>query len=398
MTEYVVIGAGPAGASVAIRLAQAGREVVLVDRAAPPKDKLCGEFLSPESSRDLEALGLGPDLAELGAPRIEHARFTAPSGRVARFRLPGAGRGLSRRELDRRLWERAQAVGVITRVGEVVDVRRRGDQVAIELRGEGAPLRARRLVAAHGRHRRLDRALEPTSEPQRGPDLRRYAGIKRHHQPSDRVSRELAGHVEIHVFEGGYCGMSHVEGGLVNVCALVDTGWLRRQSDRTWPALFAAMARKQPRLEARRRELEPLADRPMIAVSAIDLTRSRPVAGPALQVGDAAAVIAPLAGDGQAMALSGARRLADLLLDGPPEVSIDRLADRWTRTFDRAYRNRLAWARWLQSTLWRPSRAEALVWTASRVSGIPEALARWTREPAAAPSTSLDVGPVMRDS
>jgi len=408
--EVAIIGAGPAGASVAIRLARAGRDVLLIDRTAPPKDKLCGEFLSPESRADLEDLGLGPALDVLEAPRIEHARFTTPSGAVAHFALPETARGLSRRRLDALLWDRARAVGVRTLEAEVVQVTERsrdeprgardgGVDVVVHTDGSRRSLRARRLVAAHGRNRRLDRALGET-EPT--PELRRYAGFKRHHLPTRATSEALEGHVEIHVFEGGYCGMSHVEGGLVNVCALVDTAWLKGRRDRAWPALFEAMARGQPRLEARRRGLEPAEDRPTLSVGAIDLRRRRPVLGPALVVGDASAVIAPLAGDGQAMALSGGRRLAELLLEAEPDAPGARVSAAWARRFHRNYGPRLLVARTIQGALWRPPLAEALVWGAHRWPEMARHLAAWTREPTPSLATtgsrpSLDPGVHLRD-
>jgi flavin-dependent dehydrogenase len=380
--EVAVVGAGPAGASVAIRLARAGREVVLIDREPPPRDKLCGEFLSPESEADLEDLGLSAELARVGSPRIGRARFTVPSGRVARFALPGPGRGLSRLALDAMLWRRAEAAGARTCVGEVLGVEQppaiEGVELTLADGAELSRLRARWLVAAHGRHRRLDRALERTPNPN---DLRRFAGLKRHHFASAALARELADHVEIHVFSGGYCGMSHVEGGRVNVCALVDTAWLRAQKDRSWPALFRAMAAEQPRLEARRRDLVPAPDRELQTVGAVDLERRRAVAGPAFVVGDASAVIAPLAGDGQAMALSGGRRLAELLLEAGPDAPFDVVAARWSARFQRTYAARLSVARGLQGALWRPWAAEGVVRAAEAWPGLAGRLARWTREP-----------------
>lgn len=378
--DAIVVGSGPAGASVAIRLASAGWRVVMIDRVPPPRDKLCGEFLSPESEADLRSLGLGEDLRRVGSPLIRRARFSVPSGRVAEFDLPGAGRGLSRLRLDALLWERAHAAGVDVRIGEVVGVEPRleGAQVEVKTASGRHLLTARWLIGAHGRQRKLDRALEP----ERGArGLNRYAGLKRHHRPTPELERELADHVEIHVFDGGYCGMSFVEDGVVNVCALVDAGWLRAQRDRRWPALFRAMAASQPRLERRRRSLEPLADRDFITVGAVDLQRVRAVVGPALILGDAAAVIAPLAGDGQAMALSGGRRLARVLVESGPDADFSVVARRWERQFERSYGGRLRIARALQGTLWRPSRAEVLVRCAAAVPSLSRRLAQWTREP-----------------
>jgi geranylgeranyl reductase family protein len=56
--DVVVVGAGPAGSAVAARLAHAGIDVLLVDRAHFPRDKVCGDFLSPATLHELDALGI----------------------------------------------------------------------------------------------------------------------------------------------------------------------------------------------------------------------------------------------------------------------------------------------------------------------------------------------------
>ncbi|HVX88479.1 MAG TPA: FAD-dependent monooxygenase, partial [Gemmatimonadales bacterium] len=58
MADVLVIGAGPGGSAAAIRLADLGLSVTLVDRARFPRDKPCSEYLSPEGVRQLDALGV----------------------------------------------------------------------------------------------------------------------------------------------------------------------------------------------------------------------------------------------------------------------------------------------------------------------------------------------------
>ena len=66
-TDVLILGAGPAGAALARQLALAGFKVVLTDRAAFPRSKPCGEFLSPQCTPYLVALGLPSLLADTGA-------------------------------------------------------------------------------------------------------------------------------------------------------------------------------------------------------------------------------------------------------------------------------------------------------------------------------------------
>ena len=65
MRDALVVGGGPAGASLVVLLARSGRDVVLVEREAAPTDKVCGEFVSRETARYLARLGI--DLTALRA-------------------------------------------------------------------------------------------------------------------------------------------------------------------------------------------------------------------------------------------------------------------------------------------------------------------------------------------
>src|SRR3954469_24638507 len=99
--DVVIAGAGPAGGSLALRLATAGLRVALVDAARFPRDKLCGEFLSPEAWGALADLGLAEAVAGSGYRPIRRVRLTTPSGRVLDAEFPGPpGIGLGRSVLD----------------------------------------------------------------------------------------------------------------------------------------------------------------------------------------------------------------------------------------------------------------------------------------------------------
>src|SRR5262245_30452197 len=97
--DVVVVGAGLAGGSLALRLAEAGARVALVDAATFPRDKLCGEYLSPEAWGVLGRLGLEDAVARSGYHPIHRLRLTTPSGRQLDAELadpegrPGIGLG-----------------------------------------------------------------------------------------------------------------------------------------------------------------------------------------------------------------------------------------------------------------------------------------------------------------
>jgi 2-polyprenyl-6-methoxyphenol hydroxylase-like FAD-dependent oxidoreductase len=79
MRDLLVVGGGPAGASTAAWAARAGLDVLLVDRATFPRAKPCAEYLSPEATRDLDALGVLEEVEASGAARLTGMRIVAGS-------------------------------------------------------------------------------------------------------------------------------------------------------------------------------------------------------------------------------------------------------------------------------------------------------------------------------
>lgn len=78
--DVLIIGAGPAGCAAAIGLAKAGADVLMVDRRAFPRDKVCGDALIPDALRALEHLGLMQAVLRAGRA-LGGIRVYAPNGR-----------------------------------------------------------------------------------------------------------------------------------------------------------------------------------------------------------------------------------------------------------------------------------------------------------------------------
>ena len=124
--DVVVVGAGPAGTATAILLAERGHDVILLDRARFPRDKVCGEYLSPEGSRILDRLGVLKAVEARGARPLRGMRIVAPDGTALVGDYPRAGpwRGyrdhalaVPRRMLDAELVRRARELPVTVREG-----------------------------------------------------------------------------------------------------------------------------------------------------------------------------------------------------------------------------------------------------------------------------------------
>ncbi|MDP1805590.1 MAG: geranylgeranyl reductase family protein, partial [Acidimicrobiales bacterium] len=151
--DVVVVGGGPAGAAAAIRLTEQGHEVVLVDKATFPRDKICGDGLTAGALRLLEALGLAPAAVPSWMP-VDDVVVSSPSRHQVRFPLPrgqGSYAVVARRsELDAALLDRARAVGVKVHEGHgCTGAAEEPDRVLVEVDGLGT-ISARFAIGADG--------------------------------------------------------------------------------------------------------------------------------------------------------------------------------------------------------------------------------------------------------
>jgi flavin-dependent dehydrogenase len=386
--SIAIVGGGLAGSALAARLATTGHDVHLFEKGTFPRDKLCGEFLSSEAKSLFERLDCWPAIAALHPVPITRGRFSSPGGQGLELVLPAEGLGLSRRALDGALFAHAQCSGAKVHIGsDVRSIEPAGGQFLLSGEVIG-PIPARLehradlVVAAYGRRARLDHTLERAFAKRAHPHL----GLKQHHRPrpgrlGESLTRELEGHVEIHAVPGGYCGMSFVEGGRVNVCSLVEESFFRGLPDRSMPTVLATLASKNSALARRLEALEPEGSEPL-SVAQVPFQVKEPAKDGVLFIGDAAGMVAPLAGNGQAMALESALLLADLIdRHGVPrsEDQRDRLARAWSLRWTLKYRARLELGRGLQTLLLRAPAADRALQLLGSAPALTKALVRLTR-------------------
>ncbi len=110
--DVVIAGAGPAGSSAAIHLARRGARVLLAEQKRYPRQKLCGEFISPECLEHFEKLGVFDQIQAARGAELHSTVFYATRGNSARVPSAWFGHnrlalGLSRAEMDQRLLRRA---------------------------------------------------------------------------------------------------------------------------------------------------------------------------------------------------------------------------------------------------------------------------------------------------
>lgn len=299
--EALVVGGGPAGSAAALTLARGGAGVELIERQSGPHEVVCGGFLGWDALSALRRLGLEPEA--LGARPIGRLRL-ASGRRVVETRLPRMAAGLSRRRLDEALLGEAERAGASVSRGLTV---RSADSASRTVRLEdGSEVRAGTLFLATGKYE-LRGLARPLGRRRNG-----AVGLRVAFAPDPGLAAALDGVIELHPFDGGYAGLLLQEDGQANLCMSVSSEKLRRSGGIR--ALLEVLAKETALLADR---LESVYDSAWISVSNVPYGWRWPGCVPSLyRVGDQAAVIASLAGDGIAIALTSGTAAADSYLRG----------------------------------------------------------------------------------
>jgi len=311
--DVVVVGAGPAGAAAAILMAEMGWQVALLDKAAFPRPKICGEYLSPEASRILDRLGVLKAVDQAGAQPLRGMRIVAPDGTMIDGAYPTAGpwRGyrdhalaIPREALDRILVDRAKSLpvdvrerhrvtGLLTDSGQVVGVK------AQDADGGAIEIRSRLVIGADGRSSVVAASLGLV----RPHPLRRLALIQHVAGLGDFGERG-----EIYIDPPDYAILNPVAPGLVNLGLVVPLAHAAPWSGRL-EAFFRARLKQLRHLAPRISAMEPAGR--LMAMGPLAYRVGEPRMGGVLLAGDAAGFYDPFTGEGLFTALRSAELLAE---------------------------------------------------------------------------------------
>jgi flavin-dependent dehydrogenase len=311
--DVIIIGAGPAGCTSALFLRQKGLRVLVLDRAAFPRDKVCGEFISPAADNILEELGVleaiqqsnpmrlqGVAVSSYGKPELCIDYPPCP-GRVK----PMTSLSLPRFQLDHLLVQKVVGQGIEVRERHAVDDFLFDEDRVVGVKGRDETHRpftfsASVVVDASGRN---------------GLSLRRLGLIKPHRGPGKIA---LAAHWEnvqfphdycyMHISTPGYTGMAPVAKDSVNVVLVVEDRYVKGQElDAFYQAVVLGNERRRSLLAGAR-----LKERVRSVGSLAYDVRPVPCGGLVL-AGDTTGFIDPFTGEGIYLSLRSAQLAAGVI-------------------------------------------------------------------------------------
>jgi geranylgeranyl reductase family protein len=313
--DVVVVGAGPAGSAAAAWAARAGRDVLVIDSANFPRDKACGDGLTPRAVAELERLGLGEWLDV----RIRHRglRMSGFGGDVEVQwpgpSFPSTGSAVARVELDDRIRKVAEESGARMRLGvKVVGVNHDSTTRVVSVTlSDGTAVGCRELIVADGARSTLGRVLGRRwhQETVYGIAARGYLATPRSDDPW------LTSHLELRSPDGavlpGYGWIFPLGNGEVNI-GVGALSTVKRPAElalRPLMSYYADLRREEWGFQGQPR-----------AMSSALLPMGGAVSGVAgrnwMLIGDAAACVNPLNGEGIDYGLESGRLAAEMLGSG----------------------------------------------------------------------------------
>ncbi|WP_316800464.1 NAD(P)/FAD-dependent oxidoreductase [Pedobacter frigidisoli] len=323
-TEILVIGGGLAGLTAALHLQKNGFQVTLIEKKSYPHHKVCGEYVSNEVLPYLAWLGIS--FESLQPTSIHNLQVTSVTGKCINAKLPLGGFGLSRYAMDHFLYQTLLKRGGSVLADTVTRVSYQESHFAVET-NQGKHITAKQVLGAFGKRSSLDKTLNRDFIQNKSP----YMAVKAHYEgtfPSDLVA--------LHNFNGGYCGVSKVEEDKLNICYLASYQTCKR---------YKNIGDYQEEVMYQNRQLRNilkasilLFDAPL-TISQICFDEKEPVFEHIIMIGDSAALIHPLCGNGMAMAMHGAKIAAELTTAFLQDKMISRACfekvytQQWTKLF-----------------------------------------------------------------
>jgi flavin-dependent dehydrogenase len=342
--DILIIGGGLSGLISARLLALEGLSVAVIEKNVYPFHRVCGEYISNEVKPFLESIDCFPHA--LQPTSIDKLTVTAPSGFSLHAKLDMGAFGISRYAFDNFLKMRAEEAGATVVEGEQIGTVQQTEDGFICTSLSHQTYRGKLLIGAQGKRSLIDKQLQRSFIHQRSP----YIGIKYHIRtthPDDLIA--------LHNFQDGYCGISKVENDTYCLCYLTTRENLRKYGSIT--KMEEAILYQNPFLKKLFTESEFLFQAPEV-INEISFDAKSLSDQQVIFCGDAAGMIAPLCGNGMAMAIHSAKLLSENILLHKDTLDENKILKHYKKEWNATFKQRLWIGRTVQKLFGRNSTTE----------------------------------------
>ena len=412
--------------SLAIRLAKENFRVTLIEREKFPRQKLCGEFISPECLVHFRDLGVFDEMSASGGDRILETIFYEPNGKSVSIPskwFGGDAQGalsLSRATMDFRLLEKAREVGVeVLEETQVVGILFENDEIrGVKVKskdGKAQAISADLTIDATGRANVLTKFVEKENSRKGAEEFKiqdsrfriqdsgfriqdsgfriQDSKLRKIQNPKSKIQNRLVGfkthlknvkmekgRCEIYFFRGGYGGLSFVENNLANHCFLIKADVVKRFGSDAEKVVREVVFQNNRAFETLK-DAAPVEDWLAVSVDGFGQKDLNPATN-LFAVGDAGAFIDPFTGSGMLMAFESAEILANLIAEN--QSAPERIAGIYKILHRRKFQSRLRVCSILRRAAFVPAFAKSAIFALSLSRNMQKVLARSTRQTLAA--------------
>jgi flavin-dependent dehydrogenase len=328
---------------MAIQFAAGGRKTLLLEKNKYPFHRVCGEYVSMESWNFLQRMGF--PFGSLDLPRITELKVSSVKGNALVHTLDPGGFGISRYLFDATLAHLAREKGAtVLEEMRVDEIRRMGEE--FELAAGKKLFSAKLVICAHGKRSNIDKKLNRSFISKAAPASGNWVGVKYHIHTSLPSNR-----IELHNFDGGYCGISKIELNRYCLCYLTKADNLRKFNGNI-TAMETELLSTNPFLKEYFSSRENFIFDAPETIAQVSFENKTVVENGMLMAGDAAGMIAPLCGNGMSIALHSSLILfevAEKFLSG--KISRIQMEKEYSQKWRSAFSARLKAGRFFQPLL-----------------------------------------------
>jgi flavin-dependent dehydrogenase len=404
-SDILIVGAGPSGVSLAIRLAKQDFGVTLIEREKFPRQKLCGEFISPECLRHFQDLGVSDEMLASGGDRILETVFYAPDGKSVGvsskwFGGSDGALSLSRAWMDFCLLEKARKVGVrVLEETQAVGILLQNDEVfGVKIKsknGETSEVFADLTIDATGRAGVLSKLaakrfrIQDSEFQKSKTENQKTKSEKQNQNPKQKIQDRLVGfktHLknvnlekgvcEIYFFRGGYGGLSYVENNLANHCFLIEAE-IVKEFNSDAEQIVQKIIFQNKRAYQTLKDATPVENWLAVSVEGFGQKELNPAKN-LFAVGDAGAFIDPFTGSGMLMAFESAEILAEVVAGN--KFAPERIAANYKTLHCRKFQKRMLVCSLLRRAAFAPALAKSAISVLGFSAKLRKLLARSTRQ------------------